>query len=166
MATITVKGTPFHTIGELPPKGSKAPDFRLTKKDMSDVSLRDYAGKKKILNIVTSLDTSTCATSAKKFEQEVANLDNVVVLTISRDLPFASSRFCQDEGIENVITLSQLRDDSFGKDYGVTFVDGPVEGLLSRSIVVLDEGDSVLYTQQVPENSHEPDYDAALKAVQ
>jgi thiol peroxidase len=165
MATVTVGGKPANTSGNLPVVGSKAPDFLLTNGDLNDVSLKDFQGKKKILNIVTSLDTGVCATSAKKFEAAVSKLDNTVVLTISCDLPFAQSRFCKSENISNVITLSQLRNRDFGKDYGVEFVDGPLAGLTARSIVVLDENDTVLYTQQVPVNGNEPDYESALKAV-
>ena len=165
MATVTVGGKPANTSGNLPVVGSKAPDFLLTNGDLNDVSLKDFQGKKKILNIVTSLDTGVCATSAKKFEAAVSKLDNTVVLTISCDLPFAQSRFCKSENISNVITLSQLRNRDFGKDYGVEFVDGPLAGLTARSIVVLDENDTVLYPQQVPVNGNEPDYESALKAV-
>ncbi|UCF99499.1 MAG: thiol peroxidase [Spirochaetaceae bacterium] len=165
MAKITVGGKPANTSGDLPATGSKAPDFLLTKGDLSDVSLKDFQGKRKILNIVTSLDTGTCATSAKKFEAEVARLANTIVLTVSCDLPFAQSRFCQSENIASVVTLSQLRNRSFGRDYGVEFVDGPLAGLFARSIVVLDENNKVLYTQQVPENGNEPDYASALKAA-
>lgn len=165
MAKLTVGGKPATTSGELPSVGSKAPDFLLTKSDLGDVSLKDFRGMKKILNIVTSLDTGTCATSAKKFEAEAAKLNDTVVLTVSCDLPFAQSRFCHSEGISKVITLSQLRNRDFGRDYGVEFIDGPLAGLLARSLVVLDENDTVLYTQQVPENGEEPDYEPALEAV-
>lgn len=164
MASVAFKGTPVHTVGDLPPKGSKAPDFRLTKADKSDVTLADFAGKKKILNIVPSLDTRTCAASAKRFEQEIGKLDNTICLTISADLPFAQERFCKSEGIENVITLSEMRTRDFGKDYGVRMIDGPLEGLLARSVVVLDEKDTVIYTQLVPEISQEPDYEDVLNS--
>jgi thiol peroxidase len=165
MAKITVGGKPVTTSGNLPKVGGKAPDFLLTKGDLDDVSLKDFRGKRKILNIVTSLDTGTCAASAKRFEAEAAKLDNTVVLTVSCDLPFAQSRFCQSEGISKVVTLSQLRNRNFGRDYGVEFLDGPLAGLLARSLVVLDENDAILYTQQVPENGNEPDYAPALKAA-
>jgi thiol peroxidase len=165
MAKITVGGKPATTSGNLPAVGSKAPDFLLTSGDLSDVRLKDFQGKKKILNIVTSLDTGTCATSAKRFEAEAARLKNTVVLTVSCDLPFAQSRFCRSEGISKVLTLSQLRNRDFGRDYGVEFVDGPLAGLLARSLVVVDEKDTVLYTQQVPENGDEPDYEPALRAL-
>jgi thioredoxin-dependent peroxiredoxin len=165
MATITRKGETTHTVGELPALGTKAPDFRLTKGDLGDVSLADYAGKVKILNIVPSLDTSTCALSAKRFNEEVKKLENTVVLNVSRDLPFAQSRFCKAEGVDAVIPLSALRDLSFGEAYGVTIADGPMAGLLSRAVVVVDAEDRVVYTQQVPELGSEPDYGAALAAT-
>lgn len=165
MATITYKGTPVHTFGELPAQGSKAPDFTLTKNDFTDVSLKDFAGKKKIINIVLSLDTGTCSASATRFEGEVEKLGNTVVLTVSRDLPYASRRFCEAAGVSSVLTLSALRDESFGKDYGVLMIDGPRAGLLSRAIVVLNEEDEVVYTEQVPEIAQEPDYEKALAAV-
>jgi thiol peroxidase len=165
MAEITLDGNTIHTIGELPAVGSTGPDFRLTASDMSDRSLSNYAGKKKILNIVVSLDTGICADSAKKFNESVGKLQNTVVLTISRDLPFAQERFCNAQGIKSVETLSSLRDMSFGKDYGVEIIDGPFTGLLARSIVVLDENNKVLYTEQVPEIAQEPDYNRALEAL-
>lgn len=165
MASITVKGNPTHTVGELPAKGARAPDFLLTRGDLSDVRLADFAGKKKILNIVTSLDTRTCATSAKRFNEAARQMPDTVILTISNDLPYAQSRFCSAEGIDNVITLSQLRNRDFGRNYGVEVVDGPIAGLLARSLVVLDADNTVVYTQQVSENSEEPDYDKALAAV-
>jgi thiol peroxidase len=165
MAKITVGGKPATTSGSLPAVGSRAPDFLLTKGDLSDVTLKDFKGKRKILNIVTSLDTGTCAASAKKFEAKAAGLQDTVVLTISCDLPFAQARFCQSENISRVVTLSQLRNRNFGRDYGVEFVDGSLAGLLARSLVVLDEDDTVLYTQQVQENADEPDYAPALQAI-
>jgi len=165
MATITLKGNPIHSSGVLPPRGSRAPDFRLTKSDLSDVSLADFAGKVKILNIVPSLDTSVCALSAKRFDAEVKKLGGAVVLTVSRDLPFAQGRFCKAEGVDAVVTLSELRDRAFGKAYGVELVDGPLAGLLARAIVVMDRSDRVLYTEQVPEIGREPDYGAALAAA-
>lgn len=165
MAQVTLKGNPVHTVGELPETNTKAPDFLLTKGDLTDVSLKDFAGKRKILNIVHSLDTGTCADSAKRFNQEVDKIDNAVVLTISEDLPFAQSRFCESNGVDKVVTLSQLRNKDFGKAYGVEFADGPLAGLLSRAVVVIDENDNVIYTQQVPEVSKEPNYDEVLKAL-
>lgn len=165
MATITLKGNPIHTSGNLPAVGAAAPDFRLTKGDLGDVSLRDFAGKKLVLNIVPSLDTGVCAASARRFNQEAAGLAGTVVLTVSCDLPFAQSRFCEAEGIRNVVTLSQLRDRAFGKAYGAEIVDGPLAGLLSRAVVVLDAGHKVAYTEQVPEIAQEPDYAKALAAL-
>ncbi len=165
MAHITFKGTPISTLGSLPAIGSKAPDFCLVDGSLADRRLADYGYKVKILNIVPSLDTSVCALSAKKFDAEMAKLSNVVVLNISCDLPFAASRFCKTEGVNNVITLSQMRDRSFGKDYGVEILDGPLAGLLSRAVVVLDANNTVRYTEQVPEIGQEPDYEKALAAV-
>jgi thiol peroxidase len=165
MATVTLNGTPTHTSGDLPATGSKAEDFTLTRGDLSDLSLSDFAGKRKILNIVPSLDTGTCAASARRFNEEIKKKENTIVLTISNDLPFAQQRFCEQNGIDSVVTLSQLRDRSFGKKYGVEIVDGPLAGLLSRAVVVLDESDTVRYTEQVPEITQEPNYDGALKAI-
>jgi thiol peroxidase len=165
MATITFKGNPVHTVGDLPKVGSKAPDFKLTKGDLSDVSLSDFSGKVKILNIVPSLDTSTCALSAKRFNEEIKKLGGAIVLNISRDLPFAQARFCKAEGVDVVIPLSELRDRSFGLAYGVEMQDGHLAGLLSRSVVVLDAANKVVYAQQVPEIAQEPDYASALAAA-
>ncbi len=165
MAQVTHKGNTVHTGGELPAVGSKAPDFKLTRGDLTDVSLADFPGKKKILNIVPSLDTRVCAVSAKRFNQEVATMENVVCLTVSNDLPYAQRRFCDTEGINNVITLSQMRDRDFGRKYGVELVDGVMAGLLSRAVVVLDETNRVVYTQQVPDIGQEPDYAGALQAI-
>jgi len=165
MARITLKGNPINTVGTLPAVGSKAPDFKLTKTDLSDVSLKDFAGKKIVLNIFPSIDTGVCATSVRKFNQEASKLENAVVVGVSRDLPFAHKRFCGAEGIEKVVTTSDLRDGSFGKSYGVTMVDGPLAGLLSRSVVVVDDKGTVVYTEQVPEIAQEPDYAKALAAL-
>jgi thioredoxin-dependent peroxiredoxin len=165
MAGITLKGKPINTVGTLPAVGKKAPEFRLTKSDLSDVGLKDFQGKKVVLNIFPSIDTGVCATSVRKFNQEAANLPGAVVVGVSRDLPFALKRFCGAEGITNVVTTSDLRDGSFGKSYGVTIADGPMEGLLSRSIVVLDENGVVKYTEQVPEIAQEPDYAKAIAAL-
>ena len=165
MATIALKGNPIHTVGELPQSGSRAPDFTLTRGDLADVSLRDFAGKRKLLNIVPSLDTGVCAASARRFNKEASALPNVVLLTVSCDLPFAQKRFCDAEGIENLITLSELRSRSFGEAYGVRIADGPLAGLMSRAVVVLDHDDTVLYTEQVPEITQEPDYERALAAL-
>jgi thiol peroxidase len=165
MAEIMFKGNKVRTSGRLPKAGSRAPDFRLTRGDLSDVSLKDFAGKKKILSIVHSLDTGTCAASARAFEARAGALANTVVLTISNDLPFAQKRFCEAENIKSVIPLSQMRDRKFGRDYGVEYADGPMAGLLARAVVVIDEQDRVIYTQQVAETTQEPDYEAALKAA-
>ncbi len=165
MATITFKGNPVQTIGTLPAKGSKAPEFRLTGSDLKDVGLADFAGYVKILNIVPSLDTGVCAASARAFNKAAAALGKVVILTISRDLPFAQKRFCEAEGIDKVVTLSELRDREFGKTYSVEMTTGPLAGLLSRAVVVLDAKNTVVYTQQVPEIAQEPDYESALAAA-
>jgi thiol peroxidase len=165
MASITHKGNPVTTCGNLPARGTKAPDFTLTKGDLSDVHLAAFAGKKKVLNIVPSLDTGTCATSARKFNDQVKGRTDVVVLTVSADLPFAQKRFCEANNIDNVITLSMMRDRKFGQDYGVALTSGVLAGVLSRAVVVLDEEGMVVYTQQVPEIGQEPDYDAVWKAL-
>jgi thiol peroxidase len=165
MATITHKGNQIHTKGSLPALGSKAPDFRLTKADLGDVGLKDFAGKVKVLNIVPSLDTSVCALSAKRFDKEIAGHAGAVLLNISADLPFAASRFCKAEGLANIVTLSEMRDKAFGADYGVEIVDGVLAGLLSRAVVILDENDKVVYHEQVPEIGQEPNYEAALVAA-
>lgn len=165
MAEITLKGNKIHTAGQLPAVGAPAPDFKLTKGDLSDVSLAAFAGKRLVLNIVPSLDTGVCAASARRFNQEAAALADTVVLTVSNDLPFAQSRFCAAEGLKNVVTLSQLRDREFGRAYGAAIVDGPLAGLLSRAVVVVDRQGKVAYTEQVPEIVQEPDYEAALAAV-
>jgi len=165
MAKITLKGNSIQTAGNLPAIGSQAPDFKLTKTDLSDASLKDFAGKKVILNIFPSLDTSVCAASVRKFNSEAEKLPNTVVLCVSRDLPFAHGRFCTTEGLKNFISLSELRDDSFSKAYGVKIIDGPLAGVLSRAVVVLDTTGKVVYAEQVPEITQEPDYAAALNAV-
>jgi len=164
MTTVTVNGDPIETCGELPAVGSQAPDFTLVKSDMSEVRLSDLAGKKVILNIFLSLDTDVCANSVRHFNEAASQLDNTVVLCISADLPFAHARFCGAEGLDNVVTASVFRNPEFGKDYGVTITTGPA-GLLSRSVVVIDESGKVIYTEQVPETTHEPNYEAALKAL-
>jgi thiol peroxidase len=166
MAEILFKGKPVHTRASLPALGSPAPEFRLTRGDLSDAALSDFKGKALILNIVPSLETSVCALSAKRFELEVKERPRLVVLTISRDIPFAQVRFCKTEGVENVVMLSELRDRAFGRDYGVEMVDGPLAGLLSRAVVAVDPRGVVVYTEQVPEIGQEPDYRRALEAVQ
>lgn len=164
MPTVTLKGNPVKTKADLPAVGSKAPDFKLVKNDLSEASLSDYAGKKKILNIFPSIDTGTCAASTRRFNQEAAQLNNVVILCISKDLPFAQKRFCGAEGIDQVEMLSAFRS-SFAQDYGVEFEDGGLKGLCSRAIVVLDEKDQIIYTEQVAETVEEPNYAAALAAL-
>jgi len=165
MATITLKGNPIHTAGNLPEVGAQAPDFKLKKTDLSEATLVEYKGKRVVLNIFPSLDTAVCAASVRKFNAEAEKLDNTVVLCISLDLPFAHSRFCTTEGLDNVVSLSELHDRSFGEDYGVRIVDGPMAGLLSRAVVVVDENGKVLHSQQVPEIVQEPDYEPALSVL-
>ncbi|SHJ90408.1 thiol peroxidase [Pseudozobellia thermophila] len=165
MATVTLKGNEIHTIGSLPAKGSPAPDFTLTKSDLSSASLGDYAGKKVVLNIFPSVDTGTCAQSVRQFNQEAAELENTAVLCISKDLPFAQARFCGAEGIDKVEMLSDFRDGSFGEAYGLTFADGPLQPLHSRCVVVIDESGRVVYSEQVAETVEEPNYKAALEAL-
>ena len=164
MANITLKGNPVHTSGTLPEKSSIAKDFKLVKADLSEVSLQNYAGKKKVLNIFPSIDTGTCAASVRRFNQEAAQLSNTVVLNISADLPFAQTRFCGAEGIKNCETLSAFRS-QFGKDYGIVMLDSPLAGLLSRCVIVLSEDNKVLYTEQVSDIVNEPNYSAALLAL-
>lgn len=165
MANITLSGNLIHTFGNLPATGSKAPDFKLVKSDLSVANLKDFEGKKLVLNIFPSLDTGICAASVRHFNAAASKLENTVVLCISKDLPFAHNRFCVAEGLNNVITASDFREGSFGKDYGVVIIDGPFEGLLSRAVLVLDEKGIVKYTEQVPEIAQEPNYEAALQAV-
>ncbi len=165
MATVTLKGNPFNTSGNLPAVGSVAPVFELVKNDLGNLNLSELKGKKVVLNIFPSLDTSTCATSVRKFNVEAAKKENTVVLGISKDLPFASERFCSTEGINNVVTLSAFRDSQFGEAYGVQILDGPLAGLFARSVVVIDESGKVVYTELVPETVDEPNYEAALAAL-
>lgn len=165
MASITLKGNAINTYGDLPAVGLWAPDFSLTGVDLGDVSLKDYADKKVVLNIFPSLDTPVCASSIRKFNQEAGGKENVVVLCISRDLPFAHKRFCETEGLKDVVSLSELRALQFGEDYGVRIIDGPLEGLLARAVVIVDESGKVTYTEQVPEITQEPDYEKALAAL-
>jgi thiol peroxidase len=165
MAQVTLGGNPIHTNGDLPAVGAKAPDFKLTSGDLKDLTLADFKGKRKVLNIVPSLDTPVCATSTRKFNESAGKLPNTVVLVVSADLPFASKRFCTTEGLQNVTTLSLMRDKSFAKDYGVLIQDGPLAGVCARAVVVVDENDKVVYRQLVPEIKQEPDYDKALAAA-
>lgn len=165
MAQVTLKGTIFNTIGNLPLKDSTAPEFSGVKSDLSETGLSDFKGKKVILNIFPSIDTGTCAASVRRFNKELQDLENTVVLCVSADLPFAQGRFCAAEGLENVITLSIFREPGFGVDYGVKLVDGPLQGLMSRAVVVVDTEGKVIYTQQVPEIVDEPVYSEVLDAV-
>ncbi len=165
MSTVTLAGKPVSVAGSFPQKGATAPDFSLTGKDLADNTLATYAGKRKILNIVPSLDTPTCATSTRKFNEKASNLGNTTVLVIAADLPFAMSRFCGAEGLERVVTLSTFRDRAFHERYGVDMTDGPLRGLTARAVVVLDENNRVLHSELVSEIKQEPDYDAALAAL-
>lgn len=165
MAKITLKGNPVNTIGELPKPGGEASDVTLVKSDLSRVKLSDFKGSKLILNVFPSIDTSTCATSVRQFNKLASSLDNTKVLCISRDLPFAQSRFCGAEGLDNVITLSDFESGEFGKEFGLEIIDGPLKGLHSRAIIVLDEDGKVTYSQQVQEIANEPDYDAVIKSL-
>jgi len=165
MAKITLKGNAIETIGTLPAKGSAAPSFTLVKTDLSEVKLADYKGKRVVLNIFPSIDTPVCATSVRQFNKTAGELTNAVVLCISADLPFAHTRFCETDGLKNVESLSVFRSPAFGKDYGVTITTGPIAGLLSRAIVIIDADGKVIYTEQVPEIAQEPNYDAALAAL-
>lgn len=166
MAQITLKGNPIHTNGNLPSIGSLAPDFCLTTSELADVGLAAFAGKKKLLNIVPSLDTGICALSAKAFNTQAKAHPDTVMLIISADLPFAQGRFCGAENTADVVTLSMLRSKQFAQDYGLLIVDGPLAGLSARAVVILDAENRVTYTQLVPEIVQEPDYTAALAALQ
>lgn len=164
MATITFKSEPVTTTGTLPQAGQTAPDFHLVRSDLKEISLENYAGKRKVLNIFPSVDTGVCATSVRTFNQKAAGLQNTVVLNISKDLPFALKRFCGAEGIENVETLSAFRS-QFSQDYGVELEGSPLKGLCSRAVIVLNETNQVIYTEQVPEITQEPNYEAALAVL-
>jgi thiol peroxidase len=165
MATITLKGNPINTIGNLPEIGTKASDFSLKTIELTTKSLADFAGKNVVLNIFPSVDTGTCATSVREFNKKVAELENTVVLCISKDLPFAQARFCGAEGIDNVIMLSDFATGGFGKTYGLEITDGPLVNLHSRAVIVLDENGKITYTEQVSDIVDEPNYEAALKAI-
>lgn len=162
MASITIKGNTIHTNGTLPEVGQNAPDFELINTDLSTAKLSDYKGKRVVLNIFPSVDTGICAASVRAFNKEASNLSNTKVLCISKDLPFAQERFCGAEGLENVINHSDFRTGDFGKNYGLEIIDGPLQGLHSRAVVVLDEKGKVIYTEQVPEIVQEPNYSAVL----
>lgn len=165
MAQITLQGNPVETVGELPATGTDAPAFTLVKTDLSETGLADYKGKKVVLNIFPSIDTDVCAESVRHFNKDASSMENVAVLCISADLPFAHARFCGAEGLDNVISLSTFRDTRFGKDYGVEISTSALAGLMSRAVVVIDEAGKVVYTEQVPEIAQEPNYDAALAAL-
>ncbi|MFV0417998.1 MAG: thiol peroxidase [Dysgonomonas sp.] len=165
MATITFKGTAVNTSGQLPSIGTIAPDFALVKTDLSEISLKDLKGKKIVLNIFPSIDTGVCAASVRKFNKEASSLANTVILAISADLPFAAGRFCSVEGIENVYPASVFRNAEFAKDYGLLMLDGPLKGLLARSVVVIGVEGKIAYTELVPEVTQEPNYEAAIAAA-
>lgn len=165
MSTITFKGTPINTIGNLPTVGAKAPDFSLVKTNLSEATLNEFKGKKIVLNIFPSLDTAVCATSVRTFNKEVAAYTNTVVLCISKDLPFAHSRFCTTEGIDKVVSLSEFANNNFSSTYGVLMTDGALKGLMARAVVVIDESGIVKYTELVPEIAQEPNYEAAKNAL-
>jgi thiol peroxidase len=165
MAKITLKGNPVNTVGSLPETNKSAADFQLVANDLSVKTLKDFQGSKVVMNIFPSLDTPTCAASVRHFNKAASEMDNTKVLCISRDLPFAQARFCGAEGLDNVITLSDFQTGSFGQDYGLEIADGPLKGLHSRAVVVLDENGKVVYTQQVPEIVDEPDYEDVIKAL-
>lgn len=165
METTAFKGTPVHTCGHLPHTGSQAPRFTLTRGDLTELRSEELKGRRIVLNIFPSLDTAVCATSVRKFNQLAASLDNTTVVAVSKDLPFAQSRFCTTEGIENLIAASAFRSPEFAREYGVEMVDGPLAGLLARAVVIIDETGRIVYTELVPEITREPDYEAALKAL-
>ncbi|SDU01814.1 thiol peroxidase [Halopseudomonas salegens] len=165
MSSVTLRGNPVAVSGQLPQKGEKAPDFSLVNQEMADVTLSSLAGKRKILNIFPSVDTPVCAASIRTFNKDASNLDNTAVLCISADLPFAQSRFCGAEDLNNVMTLSTLRGSEFKENYGVSLAEGPMAGLTARAVVVLDENDKVLHSELVPEIGQEPDYQAALAVL-
>ena len=165
MAQVTLNGNAFNTSGQLPATGSQAPAFALTRTDLSEVSAASFKGQRLVLNIFPSIDTPTCATSVRKFNAQASQAANTTVLCISADLPFAASRFCSTEGLDKVVPASSFRSPEFGKAFGVTLIDGPLRGLLARSVVVLDENGKVLYSQLVSEIAHEPDYESALQVL-
>lgn len=162
---VTIGGTPIKIEGTFPKVGEQAPAFSLVNGDLKDVTLADYAGKKKVLNIVPSLDTPVCALSTRKFNQRASEMDNTVVLIIAADLPFAMTRFCNQEGLDKVIPLSTMRGAQFMRDYGVAIADGPFAGITARAVIVLDENGKIIHAELVPEIKDEPNYDAALAAL-
>jgi thiol peroxidase len=165
MAQITFKGNPVNTSGDLPEVGEKAPDFLLTKTDLTDVSLADFKGRNVVLNIFISVETPVCAESVRRFNKEITKYENTDVLCVSRDLPFAHARFNADEGLDNVISASELRNLDFGRDYGLRILDGQMAGLLARALIVIDEDGRIMHTELVPEIGDEPDYDSALQIL-
>lgn len=165
MAEITLKGNAIHTNGTPPKPGDKAPDFRLTTQELQDVSLADFKGRKKLISVFPSVDTPVCALSTKKFNDYAREHGEVVMLMVAADLPFALARFCGHEGLDNVRPLSMMRDKSFAEDYGLLITDGPLAGISARAVLVLDEDDTVVHSEMVPEIAQEPDYEAALKAL-
>lgn len=165
MTTITLQGSPTHTVGELPAIGSQAPAFTLTRSDLSDITSTDCLGKKIVLNIFPSLETSTCSNAVKRFNEIAGDHEDVTVLCVSADLPFAQGRFCSTNNLKNVVPVSIFRNTDFGKKYGVQIIDGPFAGLLSRAVIVLDKNGKVVYTEQVQELADEPDYQAVLNAI-
>jgi thiol peroxidase len=165
MSQVTLGGNPIEVSGTFPSAGQQAPDFTLVGADLGDVTLAKFAGKRKVLNIVPSLDTPTCATSTRKFNEAAAKLDNTVVVVVSGDLPFAAKRFCTTEGIENVVTASTFRGREFAKAYGVDVTSGPLKGLTARAVVVVDADNKVLHAELVPEIKNEPNYDAVIAAL-
>ena len=165
MSKVTLKGNPVSTIGDLPVVGSKAPEFSLVGTNLADVKNTDFTGKRVVLNIFPSLDTATCAASVRRFNVEASKLKDAAVVCISKDLPFAHSRFCTTEGIENVVSASEFRSNAFGKNYGVMITDGPLQGLMTRAVVVLDKDGTVIHSQLVPEITEEPDYESALNSL-
>jgi len=162
---VTLKGAPVHTIGHLPSTGSTAPDFTLTKIDFTNINLKEFSGKNVVLNIFLSVDTSVCAQSVTKFNEDLSNMKNTIVLCVSMDLPFALQRFCSAENLNNVIPVSAFRNPEFGKNYGVTLTDGPLANLLSRAIVVIDTKQKIIYTEQVPELTDKPNYEKVLELL-
>lgn len=166
MAQITLKGKPIHTSGNLPTHNTKAPDFRLVDKDLADHTLHQYNGKRKLIATVPSLDTGVCSLMTKHFNEFAKKHPGILIITISADLPFAQKRFCEHEDVHNVLTLSMMRDKKFGLDYGLLIQDGPLAGILARSVLVLDEKDHVLYTELVPEIAQEPNYHQAFEVLQ
>lgn len=165
MAEITLGGTSIHTSGEIPLIGVQAPDFTLVKADLSEVALSDLKGKRVVLNVFPSIDTGICAMSARAFNERLANLENVEVLCVSKDLPFALGRFCAAEGLERVMPVSAFRSTDIDTAYGLVITDGPLKGLLSRAVIVIDEAGKIIYTEQVPEIKQEPNYEAAIAVL-